>query len=409
MFDKFMNSDKKKIKRLFKIANICVKEKDVLKYPVYTRKEVHENYTSYIFTLPLGIPSKLIQKFQEIISESLYKPILVEYNNYLLEIKVFHHEMPTFYDWSPRFLKDNTWEVCMGKSLDDYIYHDFEKTPHMTCGGMTRYGKTVFLKNAITDLTLQQPENVEFYILDLKGGLEYIRLKYLKQVKAIAENPLECLEVLDHIKSQVEERMRVMKANDFTDIRDSSIKKRTFIIVDEGAQLAPDRSMSKEQKSLLGSCQRALEYIAAVSGGLGFRLIFCTQYPTADTLPRQIKQNADAKIGFRLPTQIASQVTMDENGLEELPRLPGRAIYKTDICTELQVPFIDNKKMWEVLEQYEIKETPKGEQMVRNFKHYGSTEVCDKKTTTSDTQITGNKEQPKDTERNDGFRLTIEH
>lgn len=409
MLSIFKNSDKKKIKRLFKIANICVKENDELRYPTYTRKEVHENYTSYIFTLPLGIPSKLIQKFQEIISESLYKPILVEYNNYHLEIKVFNHEIPTFYDWSPTFLKDNTWEVCMGKSLDDYIYHDFEKTPHMTCGGMTRYGKTVFLKNAITDLTLQQPDNVEFYILDLKGGLEYIRLKYLKQVKAIAENPEECLEVLAHIKSQVEERMRVMKKNDYTDIRDSSIKKRTFIIVDEGAQLAPDRSMSKPQKDMLGACQRLLEYIAAVSGGLGFRLIFCTQYPTADTLPRQIKQNADAKIGFRLPTQVASQVTIDENGLEELPRLPGRAIYKTDICTELQVPFIDNKKMWEVLGQYESKDDPKTKSLVRNIMQPSSTEVRNQETTTSNAQPTGNKEQSKDTESNDGFRLTIEH
>jgi S-DNA-T family DNA segregation ATPase FtsK/SpoIIIE len=369
----------------------------------------HENYTSYIYVLPLGIPSKLIQKFQEVISESLYKPILVEYNNYHLEIKVFKHEMPTFYDWSPTFLKENTWEVCIGKSLDDYIYHDFEKTPHMTCGGMTRYGKTVFLKNAITDLTLQQPENVEFYILDLKGGLEYIKFKYLKQIKAIAENPMQCLEVLDHIKNQVEERMQMMKKLEYSDIRESSIKKRTFIIVDEGAQLAPDRSMSKQQKDMLGACQRLLEYIAAVSGGLGFRLIMCTQYPTSDTLPRQIKQNADAKIGFRLPTQVASQVTIDENGLETLPRLPGRAIYKTDICTELQVPFIDTKTMWKVLSHYENKDDSKREPLARNTNITIPSEVRNKKTITSDSQPTRDKEQSEDTKVNDGFRIITKH
>jgi S-DNA-T family DNA segregation ATPase FtsK/SpoIIIE len=410
MFEIFnRNTDKRKIKRLFQIANVCVKEKDVIKYPTFTKRVEQENYTSYIYVLPLGIPSKLIQKFQEVISESLYKPILVEYNNYHLEIKVFKHEMPTFYDWSPTFLKENTWEVCMGKSLDDYIYHDFEKTPHMTCGGMTRYGKTVFLKNAITDLTLQQPDNVEFYILDLKGGLEYIKFKYLKQIKAIAENPMQCLEVLDHIKNQVEERMQMMKKLEYSDIRESSIKKRTFIIVDEGAQLAPDRSMSKQQKDMLGACQRLLEYIAAVSGGLGFRLIMCTQYPTSDTLPRQIKQNADAKIGFRLPTQVASQVTIDENGLESLPRLPGRAIYKTDICTELQVPFIDTKTMWKVLSQYENKDDSKTEPLVRNTNITIPSEVRNKKTTTSDSQPTRDKEQSEDTKVNDGFRIITKH
>lgn len=407
MFDNFMDSDKQKIKRLFKVSGICVKENDELKYPRYRRKVIQQNYTSYIFKLPLGTTKEQIRKFQEVTTQNFYKPILVEYDNYHLEIKVFNHEIPTFYDWSPTFLKENTWEVCMGKSLDDYIYHDFEKTPHMTCGGMTRYGKTVFLKNAITDLTLQQPDNVEFYILDLKGGLEYVKLKYLKQIKAIAENPLQCLEVLEQIKNQVDKRMGIMKNNDFTDIRESSIKKRSFIIVDEGAQLAPDRSMSKEQKNTLGACQRLLEYIAAVSGGLGFRLIFCTQYPTSDTLPRQIKQNSDAKVGFRLPTQVASQVTIDEIGLEELPRLPGRAIYKTDICTELQVPYIDNKKMWELLKCYENKNDPKRESLVRHHEYTSSIEVRNEKTTTSDAQPTRGTEQSKGTKSDDGFRLTI--
>jgi S-DNA-T family DNA segregation ATPase FtsK/SpoIIIE len=401
------SDDKKKIKRLFEIANVCVKEKDVLKYPTFKERVQHDHYTSYLYTLPLGIPSKLIQKFEEILSETLYKPVSVEYNNYTLEVKVFKHELPSFYDWSPRFLKEKTWEVCIGKSLDDYIYHDFEKTPHMTCGGMTRFGKTVFLKNVITDLTLQQVDDVEFYILDLKGGLEYNKFKNLRQVKAVAETPVQCLEVLAKIRDRVESRMEQMKKHDYTDIRDSSIKKRTFIIVDEGAQLAPDKSMSPEQKKLLGACQRLLEYVAAVSGGLGFRLIFCTQYPTADTLPRQIKQNADAKIGFRLPTQIASQVTIDENGLESLPRLPGRAIYKTDICTELQVPFIDNKKMWEVLSPYEDKDNPKRESLVRNHEQPSATKVRNEETTTSNAQPTRETKQPTNTESDDGFKLTI--
>ena len=37
-----------------------------------------------------------------------------------------------------------------------------------------------------------------------------------------------------------------------------------------------------------------LSHIARIGGALGFRLIFCTQYPTGDTLPRQVKQNSDA-------------------------------------------------------------------------------------------------------------------
>nr|WP_276570373.1 hypothetical protein [Bacillus thuringiensis] len=31
---------------------------------------------------------------------------------------------------------------------------------------------------------------------------------------------------------------------------------------------------------------------------------------------------------------------MDESGLEDLPSLPGRALFKTDCTEEIQVPFL---------------------------------------------------------------------
>ena len=97
-----------------------------------------------------------------------------------------------------------------------------------------------------------------------------------------------------------------------------------------------------------------LSHIARIGGALGFRLIFCTQYPTGDTLPRQVKQNSDAKLGFRLPTQTASSVVIDEPGLESIKSIPGRAIFKTDRLTEIQVPYISNEMMWNYLKQYEV-------------------------------------------------------
>ena len=136
---------------------------------------------------------------------------------------------------------------------------------------------------------------------------------------------------------------------------ETNIKERYFIIVDEGAELCPDKSMNREQQKLLGACQQMLSHIARIGGALGFRLIFCTQYPTGDTLPRQVKQNSDAKLGFRLPTATASQVVIDEPGLETIRSIPGRAIFKTDRLTEVQVPYISNEKMWDVLKQYEVK------------------------------------------------------
>ncbi|MEM5591955.1 hypothetical protein AAHH67_09825 [Niallia circulans] len=97
-----------------------------------------------------------------------------------------------------------------------------------------------------------------------------------------------------------------------------------------------------------------LSEVARVAGALGYRLIYATQYPTADTLPRQIKQNADAKISFRLPSGYASKVAIDDVGAEELPsNIKGRAIFKTHELRELQAPFISHEEMWQRLEKYQ--------------------------------------------------------
>ena len=96
-----------------------------------------------------------------------------------------------------------------------------------------------------------------------------------------------------------------------------------------------------------------LSHIARIGGALGFRLIFCTQYPTGDTLPRQVKQNSDAKLGFRLPTQTASSVVIDEPGLESIKAFL-TCNFKTDRLTEIQVPYISNEMMWNYLKQYEV-------------------------------------------------------
>ncbi|PFE23920.1 hypothetical protein COK78_32920, partial [Bacillus thuringiensis] len=37
---------------------------------------------------------------------------------------------------------------------------------------------------------------------------------------------------------------------------------------------------------------------------------------------------------------VVSQVALDESGLEDLPSLPGRALFKTDCTEEIQVPFL---------------------------------------------------------------------
>lgn len=101
---------------------------------------------NYVYKLPLGVPSQLIKKLVEVLEEGLYKPVKISFHQRELHIRVFKQQIPEIRNWSKDLLKKHTWSVMMGKALDKYVYHDFEKTPHMCVSGMTRFGKTVFLK-----------------------------------------------------------------------------------------------------------------------------------------------------------------------------------------------------------------------------------------------------------------------
>ncbi|KEK23516.1 FtsK/SpoIIIE domain-containing protein [Bacillus gaemokensis] len=354
--DKFKrkDDDRKKIKVFFEVSGIVIKRDDKLHYPKFEKQIEDDRSITFIYSLPVGMPNKIIQKVADVVSEGLNKPVRIQYDNYELSIRVFNKDILKKWEWSQTLVEKDKWLVPIGQSLEQLIYHDFDKTPHMTLGGLTRMGKTVFLKNVMTSLITAQADHTYLYIIDLKDGLEFGSYQNLKQVECVAEKPIQAFQVLNTILEKMEEKMRYMKGRHYTNVVETDIKERYFVIVDEGAELCPDKSMEKEQQKLLGACQQMLSHIARIGGALGFRLIFCTQYPTGDTLPRQVKQNSDAKLGFRLPTQIASQVVIDEAGLESIESIPGRALFKTDRLTEIQVPYISNEKMWNVLKQYEV-------------------------------------------------------
>lgn len=339
---KWNNSDKDKIRLTFR--NLNYKAKDREPKLIQTRKTY--DYTLYKYHVPYGLvdDDKL-----NVLEKVLNKPVEVSFTETKLNIKVYNKKLTTrlIYDWIPA----HNWTIPIGYSLSGEIIHDFDKIPHMTIAGMTRQGKTVLLKLIFAHLINSNPNDAEFHIIDLKGGLEFNRYRILKQVKNISSDVNEAYTALTLLLNELKGDMSHFKNKGYTNIIESPIKTRKFIIVDEGAELVPPSHLSREEKKTYQFCQHALSEIARIGGALGYRLIFATQYPTADTLPRQIKQNADAKISFRLSTEIASRVAIDEQGAERL-NVVGRAIYRTADKHVVQVPYVADKDIMERLGKY---------------------------------------------------------
>ncbi|GGJ49576.1 FtsK/SpoIIIE domain-containing protein [Virgibacillus salexigens] len=348
---------KKRMSVIFRRTNFLREYRDFLgnlkeTQPRYLQTNKETLYTEYVYSIPLG----------KVLTDSLEKAIVGAFDRVCkvksaggrLYVRIYKYKLPDHvaYEQLKEINVDTKYTVPIGLTLDDLILHNFDVTPHMTVAGATRQGKTVFLKQLITYLCENNPtEDIRLYLIDLKGGLEFGRYADLKQTVRVASNAYETAKLLEEVQSEMNRNMSVFRKLGYTNIVDTPIKTRTFVIVDEAAQLSSEPFMQQETKEQLGYCQHALSEITRIGGALGYRLVFATQYPTSDTLPRQIKQNADAKLSFRLTTELASRVAIDEEGAEKLT-VPGRAIYRTIDKVEVQVPYISDKESEERLAKF---------------------------------------------------------
>ncbi|MFB5932970.1 FtsK/SpoIIIE domain-containing protein [Peribacillus frigoritolerans] len=290
--------------------------------------------------LRLKLDRSLPKQLRKIINnrEQLRKEIEMEYDGMLI-IRVYDKGLRTDLPYTDELLaKVSNWVIPIGVTLREFIRHDFEKLQMLVVAGMTRYGKTVFLKNAITTLIHNEPDNVKFTLIDLKGGLAFNRFANCKQVNTVAKNADEALLALEALHVEMEERQALFLSKGWEDIGEAGWKERHFIVVDEGAEI-----MGFESKEARERCMYLLGEVARIGAGMGFRLIFATQYPTADVFPRQVKANTSAALCFKLKNSTQSMVVLDRKGAESLPvKLPGRAIYQTDCDLIVQTPYITN-------------------------------------------------------------------
>ncbi|MGE7932097.1 FtsK/SpoIIIE domain-containing protein [Viridibacillus arvi] len=292
-----------------------------------------------------GIMNSLQELWKKKLTET--KEIELAFDG-LLIIRVYDEPLPK----RIQFHAGTKWKVPVGMTRDKntFKYHDFEQIPHMVLGGATRYGKSNFINSMITSLIQSEPDNVKLFLIDLKGGVELCDYENIKQTLSIAYEPTEALTTLQQAYNYMREIQRKVRVMGKKNVQEAGIKGRYFIIVDEVGELNPSEAITREEKLLKQECQTIMSQIARLGAGLGFRQILATQYPTGDVIPRQCKQNSDAKLSFRVQSATASRVVFDEVGAELLPQIKGRAIYQTADKREiLQTPIITSDIIQETI------------------------------------------------------------
>ena len=366
-------NDSGKIQRIISLSGLNVKDgKDTLTTQL-VRKKAYEWGMEYKYRIPLGrsfddylskqrvLEDGLNNRRQKItlndlktlqLDSNIIDNIKTMWNNKLTEkkdlelsfdglltLRVYDEPLPTYVAYQP----GAEWAVPVGvtRAKNAFKSHDFEKIPHLVLGGATRYGKSNFINSLITSLIQSKPDYVKLFLIDLKGGVELCDYENVKQTVSIAYEPEEALVTLQTAYAQmraIQSRLRMLGKKN---VQEAGIKERYFLIIDEVGELNPLEAVGKDERKLKEECQTLMSQISRLGAGLGFRQILATQYPTGDVIPRQCKQNSDAKISFRVQSATASRVVLDETGAENLPQIKGRAIYQTADQREiLQTPLI---------------------------------------------------------------------
>lgn len=223
-----IENDSGKIQRIISLSSLNVKDgKDTLTTQLVSKKQ-HDWGWEYKYRIPLGrsfddylskqnaIADGLKNRSKRItfndlkllnfndgvvnLLRSLWKKKLAESKEIeldfdgLLIVRVYNEPLPKQIPYQP----GTQWKVPVGiiRDKNAFKYHDFEKIPHLTLGGATRYGKSNFINCIINSLLQSEPDNLKLFLIDLKGGVELCDYECIKQTESIAYEPEEALETL---------------------------------------------------------------------------------------------------------------------------------------------------------------------------------------------------------------------
>lgn len=217
-------------------------------------------------------------------------------------------------------------------------------------------GKSTILNVIFSSLINNHPKDVEFTLIDLKGGLEFGAYENIKQVKYFATDINDAEIVLNQVKYEMEKTFNTLKKKGKKNVKQAGIKKRHFIIIDEAAELTSEGETDKDIKKQKIRCENLIKDISRRGRASGMKLIYSTQNPTSEVIGSQTKRNLITRICLPVDTSTASIVVLDEGGAEKLPLIQGRSYYKRHRKELMQSYLIEEDLINEIINPHIMKE-----------------------------------------------------
>ncbi len=265
--------------------------------------------------------------------------IVVErYKNRGFYLKKVKLQVPNF---SFKMLKKG--KVYFGKGLKNGdIYLKIGDLTHFLIVGQSGAGKSVFQNLLINQFiyNLQTENGVqELYLVDLKGGVEFLQYSRFKGVNVVTDVP-QLLQLSRDLIVLMDERYQEMIKKGWKNWRGGQI----VVLIDEYASINDQAGLLEkdEEKELKNN----LRTLLAKSRAAGIKFIVATQKATSDSIDTTLRENLQSKILMRTISKDAQRVVIPKEQLEELGVEPARftkgrfVLFSEKILDLVQSPFI---------------------------------------------------------------------
>ena len=199
-------------------------------------------------------------------------------------------------------------------TMNNIIYDDIAKMPHMLIGGQTGSGKSVFIRNIIQSL-----DDCEVIIVDMKGldfddlGREVI--SEVEQALRLVEH-LVCLMDKRYREKQVDAKRKVLVIDEYADLimQTGKVVEEVF----DGYKKNGEPKFKNYTRDTRKELETNLARILQKGRSANINVIIATQRPSADIVAPIIKANCPVKACLRVATAKNSEIILDESGGERL-------------------------------------------------------------------------------------------